>query len=56
MPTSASFLSTLPRVSFLLCFAAAEDFEDPLLGGLMRDPVRLPSGEVWLGSEWAWVD
>lgn len=23
-----------------------EDFEDPLLGGLMRDPVRLPSGMV----------
>jgi hypothetical protein len=22
----------------------AEEFEDPLLGGLMRDPVRLPSG------------
>lgn len=23
-----------------------EEFEDPLLGGLMRDPVRLPSGNV----------
>lgn len=57
MPTSASFLSTLPHASFLLCFAAAEDFEDPLLGGLMRDPVRLPSGEVWWGSEWGgWND
>ena len=25
---------------------ATEEFEDPLLGGVMRDPVRLPSGMV----------
>ena len=25
-----------------------DEFEDPLLGGIMRDPVKLPSGESWV--------
>ncbi len=28
-----------------------EEFEDPLLGGIMKDPVKLPSGESGMSNE-----
>ena len=42
---------TTPRHPPAPLSSYAEEYEDPLLGGLMRDPVRLPSG----GWEGGWV-
>jgi hypothetical protein len=52
-PACSQAFQAFPPMACCACCACcahpAEEFEDPLLGGLMRDPVQLPSGG-WVGG------
>ena len=52
-PACSQAFQAFPPMACCACCACcahpAEEFEDPLLGGLMHDPVQLPSGG-WVGG------